>query len=38
MARFCLAANMTPSEYRQLTIAEYKAFSDVIVEMNEVDE
>jgi hypothetical protein len=30
MADFCLATKMSPTEYRSLTSAEYKAFVKVI--------
>jgi hypothetical protein len=32
MAEFCIATGMTPTEYRNLTLAEYVAFCDAIRE------
>lgn len=32
MARFCLMTNITPAEYRQLTIEEVSAFVSVLNE------
>jgi hypothetical protein len=32
MAQFCLATGMSPNEYRQLTLAEYRAFIEAIEE------
>lgn len=32
MARFCQAFNMTPTEYKALTMAEYVAFLKVLEE------
>jgi len=37
MARFCLTTNMSPTEYRSLTLTEYRAFISVWNEMNEVE-
>lgn len=30
IARFCLATNMSPSEAKKLTVAEYNAFIDAL--------
>jgi hypothetical protein len=30
MAEFCQAANMSPSEYRALTMSEYMAFVKIL--------
>ena len=38
MARFCLATNMSPSDYRKLTLIEFETFMKVFLEMNEVAE
>lgn len=38
MANFCLAMKMSPSEYKSLTLTEYKAFIKVYEEMNEGNE
>jgi len=36
MARFCLLTKMSPSDYRSLTLNEYRTFIEVWNEINEV--
>ena len=38
MAKFCLLTQMSPSEYKALTLQEYRAFTDAWNELNEVRE
>jgi len=35
MANFCLAMKIAPSEYKRLTLLEYRAFIKTYEEMNE---
>jgi hypothetical protein len=35
MAQFCHSFNMSPSEYRSLTMSEFAAFLEVLEKVNE---
>lgn len=34
LAEFCVATGLSPSDYRSLTLAEYRAFIDAVNERN----